>query len=196
VRDKASQQLPAAESLLEELEQQADTLGLAATEPRLVTARLVADLLTQLAATSDPTAMLRLLATAELPQENAIYSAHLATASDLVRDMRAVDWKVLDGLAGRDDDAEAAAIIGRLRSTATHDEHEVSLGEELRRAHRAGIDLFMAPKRPDPQPKPAAGAVTRRIPAANVTSVVEEICEAADANPGAEFEITWRVVPG
>jgi hypothetical protein len=193
VRDKASQQLPAAESLLEELEKHVGTLGLTATEPRLVTARLLADLLVQLAATSDPTAILHLLATAELPRENAIYSAHLATASDLVRDIRAVDWKVLDGLADRGKDADAAAIIAKLRSTAEHDEHEVSLGEQLRAAHRAGIDLFMAPKPPEPQPKPV-GAVTRRIPAAKVTSVVEEICEAADANPGAEFEITWRVV--
>jgi hypothetical protein len=194
VRERASQQLPAAESLLEELEKRASTLGLTATEPRLVTARLLADLLTQLAATSDPTATLRLLATAELPRENAIYSAHLAAASDLVRDLRAVDWKVLDGLADRDSDADAAVIITKLRSTAGYDEHEVSLGEQLRTAHRAGIDLLMAAKQPEPQPKARAGAVTRRIPAAEVASVTEEIRASADANPDAEFEITWRAI--
>jgi hypothetical protein len=195
VRERAGQQLPAAQSLLEELEQHADTLGLTATEPRLVTARLLAELLAQLAATSDPTATLRLLATAELPRENAIYAAHLAAASDLVRDMRTVDWKVLDGLADRDTDVNATAIIAELRNTAEHDEHEVFLGEQLRTAHRAGIDLFMtAPKAQEASHKPTLGSVTRRIPAAKVASVVEEICEAADANPAAEFEITWRAI--
>jgi hypothetical protein len=35
---------------------------------------------------------------------------------------------------------------------------------------------------------------SRRIPAGEVPAVAEEICAAADANRGAEFEILWRVV--
>jgi hypothetical protein len=35
---------------------------------------------------------------------------------------------------------------------------------------------------------------SRRIPAGEVAAVVEEICDAADANREAEFEILWRVV--
>jgi hypothetical protein len=35
---------------------------------------------------------------------------------------------------------------------------------------------------------------SRRVPANKVPTVVEEICDAADANREAEFEITWRVV--
>jgi len=35
---------------------------------------------------------------------------------------------------------------------------------------------------------------SRRIPAGEVAAVVEEICDAADANPETEFEILWRVV--
>jgi hypothetical protein len=36
---------------------------------------------------------------------------------------------------------------------------------------------------------------SRRVPAGEVAAVVAEICTAADANRGAEFEILWRVVP-
>jgi hypothetical protein len=35
---------------------------------------------------------------------------------------------------------------------------------------------------------------SRRIPAGDVAAVVEEICNAADANRDAEFEILWRVL--
>jgi len=44
------------------------------------------------------------------------------------------------------------------------------------------------PSRPD-------RVFSRRIPADEVAAVVEEICTAANANRGAEFEILWRVVP-
>ncbi|MGH3280334.1 MAG: hypothetical protein ACRDNW_14520, partial [Trebonia sp.] len=33
-----------------------------------------------------------------------------------------------------------------------------------------------------------------RIPARDIPAVVDEIRAAADANPDAEFEITWRIV--
>ena len=47
------------------------------------------------------------------------------------------------------------------------------------------------PGKPD---TPESAPYTRRVPADKVAAVVEEICDAADANPEAEFEITWRVV--
>jgi hypothetical protein len=34
------------------------------------------------------------------------------------------------------------------------------------------------------------------VTASKVPEIVEEICDMADARPGAEFEITWRVVDG
>ena len=33
-----------------------------------------------------------------------------------------------------------------------------------------------------------------RVRARDVPAFVERICEAADENPGAEFEIAWRIV--
>jgi hypothetical protein len=53
---------------------------------------------------------------------------------------------------------------------------------------RGGGNGAVRPSRPD-------RVFSRRIPADDVAAVVEEICLAADANRGAEFEILWRVVP-
>jgi hypothetical protein len=52
---------------------------------------------------------------------------------------------------------------------------------------RGGGNGAVKPSRPD-------RVFSRRIPANEVSAVVEEICNAADANSGAEFEILWRVV--
>jgi hypothetical protein len=52
---------------------------------------------------------------------------------------------------------------------------------------RGGGNGAVMPSRPD-------RVFSRRIPANEVSAVVEEICAAADANRGAEFEILWRVV--
>jgi hypothetical protein len=52
---------------------------------------------------------------------------------------------------------------------------------------RGGGNGAVKPSRPD-------RVFSRRIPANEVPAVVEEICTAADANRGAEFEILWRVV--
>ena len=35
---------------------------------------------------------------------------------------------------------------------------------------------------------------SERVRARDVPAFVERICEAADENPGAEFEIAWRIV--
>ncbi|MGH3221200.1 MAG: phage resistance protein, partial [Streptosporangiaceae bacterium] len=206
VRDKSKTLLPAAESALAELEKHAVTLGLDATQPRLVTARLLAELLNRLAATADPTATLRLLASAELPRENAIYAAHLRAAATLTGELRSRNWTVLDDLAAcaaSGDDTDAAAIFGPLQAAACHDEHEVSLADQLRQADHAALDLIMSRTKASTQkvsappaavPTTPKGMVTRRVPATKVASVAAEICEAANENQGAEFEITWRVV--
>ena len=51
----------------------------------------------------------------------------------------------------------------------------------------------------DVQPGPDAACrsarpVTERVRARDVPAFVERICEAADENPDAEFEIAWRIV--
>jgi hypothetical protein len=202
VRERASALLPAAESLAGELDRHAKTLGLDEEQPRLVTSRAITALLTRLVAATDPTQSVRLLATAELSRENAIYLAHLTSAEVLTAVLRGRNWQVLNDLADRTaagEDPEAAAIISALRAAARHDEHEAPLAGPLRNADQAGLDLIMSRTKtpPGPPPAPQPGPVlTRRVRASDVPSVVERICEAADANPAAEFEITWRIVTG
>ncbi|HXL90892.1 MAG TPA: phage resistance protein [Streptosporangiaceae bacterium] len=202
VRERAGALLPAAESLAGELDRHAKTLGLDEEQPRLVTSRAITALLTRLVAPIDSTQSVRLLATAELSRENAIYLAHLTSADVLTAVLRGRNWQVLNDLADRTaagEDAEAAAIISALRAAARHDEHEAPLAGPLRNADQAGLDLIMSRTKtpPVPPPAPQPGPVlTRRVRASDVPSVVERICEAADANPAAEFEITWRIVTG
>jgi hypothetical protein len=214
---------PAAESLAGELARHAKTLGLDdAEQPRTRTARLLVPLLARLAATADPTQAVRVLAEVELPRENAIYQAHLASAESLTRVLRDRNWPVLDDLASRaasGGDPQADAIITALWLAAGRDEHETSLGEPLRKADREALELMMARTRTAP-PAPSApvslppfteagqsvpawkspnaqiptDSAPATIPARDVPAAVEKIRAAADANPDAEFEITWRIV--
>jgi hypothetical protein len=203
VRQRASALMPSAESLVSALDKHAATLGLEKDSPRMVTARVTVKLLNRLTAATEPTQTLRLLADAKLTRENAIYVAHLGSASDVAAELSRRNWKVLDEFASRagsGDDPQAAAIMSALREAARRDEHEMPLAEPLRRADQAALDLVMSrtkapvPQTPVPEPAPAPRTTTRRVPAAKVLDVVEEICDAADANTGAVFEITWRVV--
>ena len=94
-----------------------------------------------------------------------------------------------------------------LRTAARRDEHEMALATPLRQADQAALDLLMSRTKGSGgdsgrdggsgQPHHARARVfSRRVPANKVPAVVEEICDAADANREAEFEITWRVVTG
>jgi hypothetical protein len=223
LRRNASGLVPAAESLAGELARHAKTLGLEdAEQPRARTARLVAPLLARLAASADPTQVVRVLAEAELPRENAIYQAHLTSAELLTRVLRDRNWQVLDDLATRattSDDPQAEAIITALRRAAGRDEHETSLTDPLRKADREALELMMARTRTAPPAPPipvSAPPFTQAgvsipswkspgreipvdpapttIPAREVAAAVEKIRAAAEANPDAEFEITWRIV--
>jgi hypothetical protein len=199
LRQKASAVLPPVESLDAELDKHAAALGLDDTRPRMVTSRVLTKLLAQLSAASDPTANLRVLAAADLPRENAIYKAHIDSAAALTSDLRGRNWRVLDEFPVTGD-PQGSEILAPLREAARHDEHEIALGGPLRRADKDALDLVLSRQRtadpaPDPVPPPIPGANTRRIHASEVPSVVEEICDAADANQDAEFEIIWRVVP-
>ena len=102
--------------------------------------------------------------TAELPRENAIYQAHLASAELLTRVLRDRNWQVLDDLAIRaasGDDPQADAIISALRRAASRDEHETSLAEPLRKADREALELIMARTRTHA----ASASVSRHLPA-------------------------------
>lgn len=221
VRRRAGELLPAAEALAERLEAHAETLGLDDATSRLVTSRTVSTLLNRLVGTGDSTALLRALASAELPRENAIYRTHLETARTLTAELNGIRWRVFDripGIAEGHGATVADTIPDELRNAARHDEHEVGLVEPLRRAEQAAIELFVnaepkpaypagKPERPQEPAQATPGtreslpgalssglAVTRRVPAWNVPEVVEELCDAADGHQDAEFEITWRIV--
>ena len=91
-----------------------------------------------------------------------------------------------------------------LRMVARRDEHEMALATPLRQADQAALDLLMSRTKDSGGDSGRSGnsdkasgptrVFTRRVPANKVSAVVEEICDAADANREAEFEITWRVV--
>jgi hypothetical protein len=209
--------------LADELGKHSATLGLDTPhpdggQPRTATSRILVSLLPKLAGTTDPTETLRVLAAADLPKDNAFYQAHLKSAEQVTGTLRTRNWDVLDQFAAAEGDAEAFTIISALQEAARHDEHEVALAERLRNANEAAISLAMSrmQRPPTPGPSPAgadtpgssvtgsmpAGQTTsaaplpspERIRARDVAALVEKICEAADENPGAEFEITWRIV--
>jgi hypothetical protein len=208
VRQRVRELLSAAESLAAELDRHAATLGLDDSQPRLATTRIITRLLAELTASpDDPTATLRALASAELPRENAIYQAHLASAGPLATELRGRNWTVLDelsALAATGNDPAASQILDVLRTAARRDEHEMALAAPLRQADQAALTLIMSRSKgpggdsggdggSDKRTRPER-TYTRRVPADKVAAVVEEICDAADANREAEFEITWRVV--
>jgi hypothetical protein len=228
IRRNATSRLPVAQNLTDELAGHASTLGLSDDEPRMATSAAVTALLGKLAATTDDTETVRVLATAGLPRENAFYQAHLGSAEMVTTALRTANWTVLDQLAGRADDAQAAAILSVMQQAARHDEHEVALGVPLRKADADAIALFMERARSrDPQStgtppvvappaptqtgtlpgpdreapsEPAAPSSASLLPpptrvgARDLPRFVEKLCELADENPAAEFEISWRIV--
>jgi hypothetical protein len=215
VRDRAGGLLPSAETLTGALEAHAVTLGLTQDSPRLATARILSGLLNRLAGTTDATLLLRGLAAVELPRDDAIYRAHLDSAQEVTAAMNSTRWPVLDRLpqiAAADGGAAGGALLRDLRSAAGHDEHEAALADALRRAEQEATALVIrAASKPEgrsaePSANPAGSAekrstgnpqpafTVRRVSSAKVLEIVEEICTAADAQPNAEFEITWRVV--
>jgi hypothetical protein len=225
LRIRAGQLLPAAESLAAELARHGETLGLDDDSPRLVTARTAADLLNRLTGLADSTALVRALAASDLPREGPIYRASLNSAAELTATLARLKWQVLDQLAalagaGGANAAAAESIRDQLGSAASHDEHQVTLERPLDQAEQAAISLLIDVPRPDPahlgpvhpdeehhgqqdkdeilgpdEPVPHPW-VRRHAAAAEVASVVEELCETADQHPSASFEISWRIVTG
>ena len=216
LRDKAGGFRRAAEMLQDQLAKHATTLGLTADSPRMATSGVITRLLAQLAAADGATQTLRVLASTELGKDNAIYAAHLAEADELVTVLRGLTWQFLDDFAAGDDDQDAAVILAGLRQAARREELEVPLAGPLREAERAALELVRTRTRKPPRPDGPSGQelgprldhTTRpepgqrgldspsatSVPARDVPALVETIRAAAEANPEAEFEITWRIV--
>jgi hypothetical protein len=220
IRGDARRYLEAAENLAAEFGRHTTTLGLDDDADRQGTSRVLTGLLSRLAATTDDTQTIRVLAAADLPRDNAFYYEHLDSAERLTSALRQVNWQVLDDLAAREGDAEAAVIVSALRQAARRDEQEIALTAPLRKASDDAIALFLnrsKKQEPDDNPpdvmsgmawedRPPKGVQPgpdvviepvmspERVPARAVPAFVERICEAADENPDAEFEIAWRIV--
>jgi hypothetical protein len=224
VRRNARDCVQAVKDLAAELDRHTAILGLDDSTDRQVTSRMLTGLVSRLAATTDDTQTVRVLAAADVPRDNAFYYAHLDSAGLLTAALRQVNWQVLDELAARDGDAEAAVIVSALRQAARRDEQEIALAAPLRQASDDAIALFLSRSKkpaedhrpaPDQGPEPmrtghgdrqSAGVQPgpdaavepllspERVRARDVPAFVERICEAADENPGADFEIAWRIV--
>jgi hypothetical protein len=223
IRRNANGRLEAAKDLAAELDRHAAELGLSDDAERQATSRALTPLLGRLAATTDDTQTVRVLAGANLQKDNAFFYAHLDSAERLTAALRQVNWAVLDDLAAANGGLEQALILG-LRQAAGRDEHEVALAAPLRKAGDEAIALLRERARqpaPTPDPIPdssrtiAGGTVTgpdesadivnqdpgrvppapgERIRAEDVAAFVYKIVEAADDHPDAEFEISWRIV--
>ena len=151
IRRNARGRLEAAKDLAAELDRHTATLGLDDDADRQVTSRVLTGLVSRLAATTDDTQTVRVLAAADLPRDNAFYYAHLDSAERLTPALRQVNWQVLDDLAARDGDAEAAVLVSALRQAARRDEQEIALAAPLRKASDDAIALFLSrSKKPEP----------------------------------------------
>ena len=150
-----------------------------------MTSRVLSACSARLAATTDDTQTVRVLAAADLPKENAFYYAHLDSAERLTPALREVNWQVLEDLAAAGDDVDPALIISALRQAARRDEHEwpsparsarPATGDRL--AQGAGKETG-----PAPTPTPGAGPEphNRRRPVAGSGRVR---AAAADQRPG------------
>lgn len=214
VRRQAGEYRDDAEALVTQLERHAGTLGLdrGDTEgshpaPRLVTARTIAGLLTELAGIDDDTNLLEALVRHNLSREGEVYRDSLRHATSLVGTLTGVRWQVLDalpGLAASEDlkADQAEGILRQLRSRARHDEQAARLSPALTDAEREAIELITVPPptpdpTPDPQRDPRPGRVSerRRVTASDVGAVLDELRQSVqEHSDAAGWEITWRAL--
>jgi hypothetical protein len=157
IRRNAAGKQSAARDLAAELDRHAATLGLGADADRQVTSRLITGLLDRLAASTDDTQTVRLLASAELPKESAFYYAHLDSADRLTATLRQVNWQDLDEFASSEGDVDQSRIIAVLRQAARRDEQEIALSAPLRTADQEAIALLRERAR-KPVARPDDGA--------------------------------------
>jgi hypothetical protein len=160
VRRNAQGRRDAARNLAAQLDEHAATLGLDDTAERQVTSRQLTALLDRLAATTDDTQTVRVLAAAGLTKENAFYFAHLDSAERLAPALRDVTWHVLDDLAVATGDVEAGLIIEPLRQAARRDEQATALAGPVRKASDDAITLIRErARRREPLPPPVVPPV-------------------------------------
>ena len=167
IRRNANGRLEAAKDLAAELDRHAAELGLSDDAERQATSRVLTPLLGRLAATTDDTQTVRVLAAADLRKDNAFFYAHLDSAERLTTALREVNWSVLEDFAAAGDDVDQALIISALRQAAERDEHEVALASPLRKASDEAIALLRERARkpaPAPTPPPVPASPRSTLP--------------------------------
>jgi hypothetical protein len=170
VRRNAEGRQEAVRDLAGELERHKSALGLDDGQPRMVTSRILESLLPKLAATTDPTQTLRVLASADLPRDNAFYQTHLKNAELVASTLRTLNWDFLNQFAATSQDTEAAAIISVLQQAAQRDEHEVPLVARLSEANKSAIALAMSRMQRTPAPgSPPTGPIPDASPTVGIS---------------------------
>ncbi|WP_199044191.1 hypothetical protein [Glycomyces salinus] len=215
VRDMIHRHRDDVVALADGLAAHADTLGLDETSPRMVTARQMAALFTDLDdQRGDDNELIEHLAAAALDRSESFYKKSIQHAAELNRMLHGEQdrWLSLDGLAARTA-PEAAEILRGLREIAVLEEHKKALEPALRNAFTAAARYMVRantpttpPAKTDPEPVPTPsdtpapvpqrhpGSVTRPARAQNLSEVAAQI--AADLDPDASYEITVRRVDG
>ena len=224
IRRNAEGRLDAAKDLAAELDRHAATLGLNDDADRQATSRVLTALLARLAATTDDTQTVRVLAAADLPEGQRLLlraPGQRGTADDRAApgELAGTRRSRRRGRRRRRGRHRLGAAPGRPPRRAgdrpcrpapqgqrRRDRPVHGAGRRSRTPASAGHRPVPPVRRsPRSRARPAAArrrsaarrsrpATRERVRARDVPAFVERICEAADENPDAEFEIAWRIV--
>jgi hypothetical protein len=204
------------------LDKHAADLGVEPPTPRSTAARHAAELLAQLAAAREPTALVRAIAKAPSEPSDAMIGNAIKSAPAVLAALEDVDWSLLAsvrGLVGHEVLGERAArLTDRVADVARATQLERDLVEVLGEVRPAAVALSTELARlaavtkpveppvvtppvtippvvgPDPAPSPAAVPRRRTGTAAELRPVLQELEAELAAHPRARYELTWRLV--
>jgi hypothetical protein len=181
----------------QQLEAHADVLGidLSAVTGRLATARRVAALVRELAATGSDKDLVETLAIFDLPPVLTAYGSAHFNADRLTRELQGLDWQMI-GVAQARGDAGFEAALQSLRDAAAVDESVVTLEPRLKdiAARARALVVQPGPARRPPGPAPATPHTTRAA-VADLDLVLRELHEEIRREAGTDgsVTITWQV---
>jgi hypothetical protein len=214
LRAEARRHAAAARQLADELAGHAELLGIDPSSPtgRLATARRVAEVLSDLSQETDDVVLVESAARADLGDldDEAAAKAFREAPKVVAALARRDRWPLIQAVTARAaTDAQAAAIVARLRDAARRDQHSVDLVQALDEAVEAAAAL-LAGERPVTPPadrtereqdvrgvRPAPPAATVKRHTREVTdlpgweAVAKEIT--AEVTQGHRVTVTWEI---
>ncbi|WP_326641577.1 hypothetical protein OG884_02190 [Streptosporangium sp. NBC_01755] len=225
VRTQARALQEPARKLVALLETHRDALGLTGsraadgTSDRLGLVRNAASLVTSLAAEPEAYDLVSGLASAALDAAPETVARSLKTAESMVAALDRMDWDLLRAVETRSShDQTAADLVRRLRDAAGYQEVQLSLGPALADAKREAQQLLANIVIPDPiiidpdpiiiWPDPIDGSSdpdpvtvtdktgTTTVTAGTIDGALGTLKALADAHPGAQITISWRISTG